>query len=59
MSITNEVLENLPQNRDNFLNEENIIYIYIFLDPFFYAILCDQKWDKLSVNIECLMYKYV
>ena len=44
VSITNSVLQNLPQNRDNFLNQKDI---YIHLDPI-YAILCDQI-NKLSV----------
>ena len=35
----NAVLENLPQNRDN------------FLDNFLWNFMRQKNWDKLSVNI--------
>ena len=40
MSITNALLKNLPQRRDNFLKWKKKYYIS---RSFFYAILCDQK----------------
>ena len=49
MSITNAVLENLPQNRDISLNYKRKI---IFLDPFLCKFLQDKTWDKQSVNID-------
>ena len=48
MSITNAVLENLPQNRYNFLSKQKII----FLAPFLSNFMRPKTWDKLSVNID-------
>ena len=43
---TKTVLENLPQNRDNFLNNK----IFKNLDPFLCIFIKPKTWDKLSVN---------
>ena len=53
MFITNAVLENLPRNRNNFVNKTNI-----FLGPFLFNFVRLKTWDKLSVNIDHVYCMY-
>ena len=55
MSITNAVLKNLPQNRDNFLKLKKI---NIFLVPFLFNYMRSKTWDKLTVNIDHVYCTY-
>ena len=48
MSITNAVIENWRQNRDNFLKLKQKIRI---LGPLFMQFCATKNWDKLSINI--------